>query len=321
MNNRNNSTQTIRGKKEINGNVYWVENGQKEYLFPVGYVYEPSKSCLDNIKKYEGWHEGWQKCPNGHPTTGWGFIQTPSLLKQYPNGMTKQEADAYFFNIAIPERVQQFRDCMKDMMFYNQNQMDALFDLVYNIGLGSFKDKSPKLQKALKTRDLNNILAEMNHGENDRHAPGLKRRRNDERILFMTPIAPPKSIVRLTESDLHQMIKETTAIILQENSSHIDEKLGEYDVIYGNLHRQILCDCPEMGGVEDVCLYSDVRRGDKTYALYHIYGTHKYFFTEWIPQLHSDKTIAKKIKIADVPQIIYRHAISLIQSHRKVLNL
>ena len=125
-------------------------------------------------------------------------------------------------------------------------------------------------------------------------------------------IVENKQIIRITESDLHKMIKESVRLILEEKNSLVNDKVGDYEVVYGNLLRQKLRDCPEMGGVEDVCLYSNVKNGGKTYALYRIYNTQKYFFAEWIPLQNSNKTVAKKIKVNEVPKTILNHAHSLI---------
>lgn len=125
-------------------------------------------------------------------------------------------------------------------------------------------------------------------------------------------IGRSKTIIRLNEFDLHRMIKESVRQVLEENDSLVNDKVGDYDVVYGNLFRQKLRDCPEMGGVEDVCLYSNVKNGGKTYALYRIYNSQKYFFTEWIPFQNSKKTLAKKIKVKEVPKTILNHAYSLI---------
>ena len=118
-----------------------------------------------------------------------------------------------------------------------------------------------------------------------------------------------KQRIKLNEFDLHRMIKESVRLILETTDSLVNDKVGDYDVVYGNLFRQKLRDCPEMGGVEDVCLYSN---REKTYALYRIYNTQKYFFTEWIPFQNSKKTLAKKIKVKEVPKTILNHAYSLI---------
>lgn len=151
-------------------------------------LYTPSDSILTQIKQFEGWHQGWQKDPKGLPTTGWGFLQTPQLKKRFPNGMTKPQADNYFYGEIIPSMTTTFRDSVPNITHYNQNQLDALFSLFYNIGPTGFTTKSPKLQRALASGDVPNILKEMNHGENDPAAPGLAKRRNFERQLFMTPV-------------------------------------------------------------------------------------------------------------------------------------
>lgn len=150
--------------------------------------YTPSDSILTQIKQFEGWHQGWQKDPKGYPTTGWGFKQTPQLKKRFPRGMNKTQADNYFYNEIIPSMTTTFRDSVPSIGNYNQNQLDALFDLFYNVGPKGFTSKSPKLQNALANGDTQTILKEMNHGENDPAAPGLAKRRNFERQLFMTPV-------------------------------------------------------------------------------------------------------------------------------------
>lgn len=119
---QNDATNTYRGLKAKQNNIYWVDGSYEEYLYPKGYLYEPSTEMLKKIKKFEGFHNGWVEDTNGYPTTGWGFKETRQLKRDYPKGMTKTEADEYFLNVAIPERVQQFRRCMKDKMFYNQNR-------------------------------------------------------------------------------------------------------------------------------------------------------------------------------------------------------
>lgn len=157
---------------------------------PQQYVknYTPSDSILTQIKQFEGWHQGWQKDPKGLPTTGWGFLQTPQLKRRFPNGMTRPQADNYFYNEIIPSMTNTFRNSVPNITHYNQNQLDALFSLFYNVGPTGFTTNSPKLQMALANGDVKNILKEMNHGENDPSAPGLARRRNFERELFMTPV-------------------------------------------------------------------------------------------------------------------------------------
>lgn len=156
--------------------------------------YYPSQSILDKIKEFEGWHggfdkngnpkPGWQNDGKGNPTTGWGFKIDNILKKEYPQGMTMQQADNYFINTAIPERVQQFRKSVPNINKYNQNQLDALFDLFYNIGITKFTAGSPNLQNALANMDYETAIAEMDHDYNNDDVPGARKRRDYERQLF-----------------------------------------------------------------------------------------------------------------------------------------
>lgn len=151
----------------------------------IGLNYYPSDEILDYIKKAEGWHKGWQDDGKGYLTTGWGFKINKTLKKNYPKGMSKEQADKYFIEVAIPERVEQFKKCVPNIEKYNQNQLDALFDLFYNIGYGKFTKGSPSLQLALKKYDVDKIIQEMDHDYNNKKLPGAKIRRDFERQLFL----------------------------------------------------------------------------------------------------------------------------------------
>jgi len=153
-----------------------------------GKDFYPSEDILDYIKSAEGWHQGWKNDGKGHKTTGWGFKITPLLKKNYPNGMTKEQADKYFFHTAIPMRVKEFVEAVPNIEQYTQNQLDALFDLFYNIGYGKFTKGSPSLQKALKNYDVENIINNMDHDYNNKRFSGAKKRRDYERALFLQDI-------------------------------------------------------------------------------------------------------------------------------------
>ena len=143
------------------GNLYWYGRDNTEtYMRPAKYY--PTQATIDNIKENEGWHQGWQtRAGDPNPTTGWGFKQTPELKKRFPNGMTKQQADKYLIEEAIPQRIVLFEQATPRFNTYNQNQLDALFDLYYNVGHDGYTSKSPKLQQALQDRDIPGILDNM----------------------------------------------------------------------------------------------------------------------------------------------------------------
>lgn len=153
-----------------------------------GKDFYPSDDILEYIKKFEGFHKGWIDDGKGNKTTGWGFKITPELKRKYPDGMTKEQADKYFKDVAIPNRVKLFIDAVPNIEKYTQNQLDALFDLFYNIGYGKFTKGSPSLQLALNNYDIEKIIKEMDHDYNDKRVPGAKIRRDFERDLFMQNI-------------------------------------------------------------------------------------------------------------------------------------
>ena len=167
------------------------EKEKIEYVEPIyrpGKDFYPSDDILEYIKRAEGWHKGWKDDGKGNRTTGWGFKITPELKKKYPNGMTKDQADKYFKDFAIPNRVKLFIKAVPSIEKYSQNQLDALFDLFYNVGYGKFTKGSPSLQVALDKCDFDAIIKEMDHDYNNKRVPGAKIRRDYERDLFMQDI-------------------------------------------------------------------------------------------------------------------------------------
>lgn len=185
-------TKRYYGPIKINNNLEWIgRDGTSTYMRSIEYT--PSEEAIKKLKEYEGWHEGWQDDGKGNLTTGWGFKITPELKKQYPNGMSRQQADEYLVNVAIPERVDALLRSVPNADRYNQNQLDALFSYIYNIGEGAFTKKSPKLQEALLNRDIQGIVDNMDYGYNQKNLSGLRKRRNWERQLFLTPMQRPAS--------------------------------------------------------------------------------------------------------------------------------
>lgn len=127
------------------------------------------------------------------------------------------------------------------------------------------------------------------------------------------------STIRITESEIRGMVKECVGKILLTEKYYnpavepmVDYKIGDYDVLYGAEEKQIICDLPQKGWVEDIIMYSAMPKG-KTYALYRRCDNGKYFFVE-IMDLPEDKEHlhAKVISPKSVPQIIWNDAKSTI---------
>ena len=146
--------------------------------------YKPSSEIIEFIKIKEGFREKWYKCPSGNWTIGYGFQETTELRKKYPNSITKDEASIILENQKIPYFVNGLKQTMGDYFgCYNQDQLDALLDLCYNVGVNGFsKNKSPKLHAALKSHNIANILANMNHGASSYE--GVRKRREENRLWF-----------------------------------------------------------------------------------------------------------------------------------------
>ena len=162
-------------KYQVGGNIPIFQQGG----------WTPSKNILNKIKEFESWHQGWVDTKDGHFTTGWGFVQTPELKRKYPNGMTRQQADAYF-NQLIPQMATRLAQLTPNWDRLNANQRDALFSAFYNIGEGTYRNKSPKFQKALQEMNWKEAANQMDWGYNQ--FKGLQKRRDYERQLFLTPM-------------------------------------------------------------------------------------------------------------------------------------
>jgi lysozyme len=76
-----------------------------------------------------------------------------------------------------------------------QNQSDALYSLVYNVGIGKFirSRLCVKLNKA--DRSAPNEFLDWCHDRNGNVVPGLQKRRNWEYARFLTNPWPPRPLV------------------------------------------------------------------------------------------------------------------------------
>ena len=178
--------------------VYWGD----EFIYTVaegGKNWQPSSNIINQIKEFEGFRSQWYYEPDDTLSIGYGFNETPQLKTDFPVDedkigkedfplMTKEYANEYMENEVIPKLVNSLKLIMDKMMYYNQNQMDALFCLIYNIGEPAFKQRSPKLLEGLRTRNIDKICEEMNHGWNMENAEGIRKRRRWERKLFKTAL-------------------------------------------------------------------------------------------------------------------------------------
>lgn len=168
--------------------------------------YNPSQDIIDYIKSTEAFKGNWYKDGNGIWTIGYGFKETPELRRRFANGMTRQQADEYF-NTVISDNIDSLKRNTPNFDKLNQNQRDALLSYLYNIGVGGYTRKSPKLQKALANLNHSEITNQIDFGYNDSKNRGLRKRRDYERALYNTPIAEEKTKEQIAEQSFEQPVQ------------------------------------------------------------------------------------------------------------------
>lgn len=156
---------------------YSIEKYRPELL-------KPKENFLDIaipvIKKFESFKPNVYKDGKGIPTIGYGETRKEFITK---GTMTEQEASdsmrEYISNNILPTLTSQ--------PYYgnlNDNQKASLVSLIYNIGQTKFRN-SPGLQRALASGNWQEAVKQMDHGYNDPLNPGLRKRRDYERNLFL----------------------------------------------------------------------------------------------------------------------------------------
>ena len=148
--------------------------------------YTPSQEIINYIKDVEKFSPTWYKDGKGIDTIGYGFTGS-DIKKQFPNGISKEEADRVFADSLVVRAKILQRDT-PNWESLNQNQRDALLSYHYNIGEGAYRDKNPNLMKALEKGDWETATQNIDFGYNDKKNSGLRIRRDYERNLFNTPV-------------------------------------------------------------------------------------------------------------------------------------
>jgi lysozyme len=142
-----------------------------------------SAQCTDLIKKYEEFKEKEYIDDAGKLSIGYG-----TRLKYHPELKNKkinnEVATAYLKKVLDSEVVPSIKRNIKIPL--NQNQMNAVASLVYNIGITKFANS--KLLKAINSKNINEIIKnwqEFRLGGGD-ILGGLVNRRAEEIKLFFS---------------------------------------------------------------------------------------------------------------------------------------
>lgn len=134
-----------------------------------------SKQCIQLIKKYEGCRLTAYKCPAGVYTIGYGHTSgvTPGLH------ITQEQAEKFLL-----KDLERFEKAVSkyDHYNFNQNEFDALVSFAFNVGGIRELTKNGYRSK----EQIANAIPLYNKA-NGKVLSGLKKRREEERKLFLTP--------------------------------------------------------------------------------------------------------------------------------------
>jgi lysozyme len=134
------------------------------------------------IKEFEGFRALAYLCPANVWTIGYGTTRINGRPVSSGMKITTEEAEDL-----LEEDLKQFEDAVNQnvLVELTQNEFDALVCFVYNVGAGNFK--SSTLLKKVNAQDFLGASLEFKkwNKANKKVLPGLTRRREAERKLFM----------------------------------------------------------------------------------------------------------------------------------------
>lgn len=138
-----------------------------------------SKKAEDLIKRFEECRLKAYKCPAGVWTIGWGTTgpgirENLTISQSTADGLLK----AHILDLSL-----ELTDLLGNKL--EQNEFDAIISLIYNIGMGAFK-KSTMCHLLLEKQTAKAALEfERWVYANGKKLPGLVKRREAEKELFL----------------------------------------------------------------------------------------------------------------------------------------
>lgn len=183
--NKSNTLSPLDPNKQFNNSKFNFLNLSKQKpllnLMNMENIGYDSNTVLKLIDDFEGFKDKVYKDGKGIDTIGHGLTDKKYISKRT---ITKEESlsgvKSHIDKEVIPH--------LKNKPYWNNlndNQKSALISYIFNIGSGNFNTKSPSLQKALSEGNWNEAAKQMDFGYNDKKNPGLRKRRDKERQLFL----------------------------------------------------------------------------------------------------------------------------------------
>lgn len=134
------------------------------------------------IKMYEGFSAFAYLCPAGVMTIGFGTTRVNGKPIFENQKVTLDEA-----NILLDQDLKKYEDAVNTLVKVQltQNQFDALISFVYNLGADNFKKST--LLKKINANEFSEAAEEFIkwNKAKGKVLPGLTRRREAERLLFL----------------------------------------------------------------------------------------------------------------------------------------
>lgn len=142
--------------------------------------------AIDLIKRFEGCRLTAYKCPAGIWTIGYGYAQ-PWVTE---GCVISQGWAERLLEEELTELAWAIKENLPTDTGRTHNQTYALISFVYNVGIGAFKKST--LRKKIIAGDIQAAADEFLKWDKagGQVLPGLTKRRQAERELFLTPEAP-----------------------------------------------------------------------------------------------------------------------------------
>jgi len=166
-----------------------------------------SKAAIDLVKSFEGLRLKPYLDAVGIPTIGYGTIMYPDGKKVSLSDPEISEAKSIEY---LEYEINQKASAVEKMtsVALNDNEFDALVSFAYNVGVGALQ-KSTLLKFLNASQDRVAVADQFLRWNKagGKELPGLTRRRQAERSLFLNPMAPAKSENKLPDGPSDDDIK------------------------------------------------------------------------------------------------------------------
>lgn len=149
-----------------------------------------NQDTLELVKEFEGFRAKAYKCPAGVWTIGYGTTAAAGVGIDPKPGVTVTEDEA---EDLLEKTMEKFGEQIKPFITapINNNEYGAFLSLAYNIGPGAFKKSSAlRLFNAGDKAGAAKALLMWNKA-GGKVLPGLTRRREAEKKLFLKPVPTP----------------------------------------------------------------------------------------------------------------------------------